>query len=112
MPVPLDRNQDIPEQPAIRASKSEIERGERLYNQSCLRCHGFFAHSSGIVPDLRMMDESTRRDFKVIVRDGLLRLKGMPGFAGELRNKDIDQIRAYITAQAAEDRRKALEEPD
>ena len=112
MPVPLDRNQDIPVQPAITASTSEIERGERLYNQSCLRCHGFFAHSSGVVPDLRMMDEATRRDFKVIVRDGLLRLKGMPGFAGQLTDRDIDQIRAYITSQAAEDRRKALEESE
>ena len=112
MPVPLDRNQNIPKQPAVQASKAEIERGEQLYNQSCLRCHGFFAHSSGVVPDLRMMEKSTHRDFKPIVRDGLLKLKGMPGFAGDLSDQEIDLIHAYIATQAETDRLKALEKSD
>ena len=55
MLVPADRNQNIPEQPAIQASESEVDRGERLYNQSCMGCHGFFVHSGGMIPDLRMM---------------------------------------------------------
>ena len=112
MPVPADRNQNIPEQPAIQASESEVDRGERLYNQSCMGCHGFFVHSGGMIPDLRMMDKSTHQDFNTIVRDGLLRLNGMPGFAGELTNQDFEQIYAYIVTQANKDRRKALEDED
>ena len=64
------------------------------------------------MPDLRMMDKSTHQDFNTIVRDGLLRLNGMPGFAGELTNQDLEQIYAYIVTQANKDRRKALEDSD
>ena len=112
MPVPLHRNKLIPEQPVVSASTDEIERGERLYNQSCLACHGIFVHSGGMVPDLRMMSKATHGDFMPIVRDGLLRLVGMPAFGDKLADADLQAIYAYIVTQATEDRLEALEEKE
>ena len=103
------RNVDIPEQPPVTASDQELHEGGVLYMAHCGLCHGALAVSSGVLPDLRMMSEQTRKNFEAIVVDGLLKDRGMASFGDLLSAEDVAKIKAYITKRATEDR--ALQVP-
>jgi quinohemoprotein ethanol dehydrogenase len=104
LPIPELRNREIPELQAVDLRPEDIASGKRLYYQVCSMCHGAAAKSAGTLPDLRMMSEQTRGQFKEIVLGGLRADKGMSSFADTLTPEDADQILAYITSRAIEDR--------
>ena len=54
-----------------------VEHGEDLFHAYCSVCHGGGAVSSGVLPDLRYMDEQTHAIFEGIVRGGAYAAKGM-----------------------------------
>ncbi len=104
LPVPELRNREIPELQAVDLRPEDIASGKRLYYQVCSMCHGAAAKSAGTLPDLRMMSEQTRGQFREIVLGGLRADKGMASFADTLTPEDADQILAYLTSRAIEDR--------
>ena len=107
--MPEERNLRIPEQPPLKVSAEEAKAGERLYNKLCMSCHGLFAVSSGVIPDLRMLTTSWHEAMKDIVLDGGLKPKGMPAFSHLMTEQDLELIRGYIVKQANEGRDKAAD---
>ena len=97
-PALLDKT--IPEPPALEASAEAVKRGEHLYHEYCGDCHGREARSSGIQPDLRMMNAATHEIFEDIVIDGVYQAKGMESFGDLISREDAQQIRAYVVSRA------------
>ncbi len=99
------RDRTIPPPPVLEASTAEIAAGKSAYHQNCAWCHGFFAASSFLVPDLRMMSSERHAAFEDVVLRGALRGNGMPPFEGMLTAQEVADVRAYIDSEA----RKAYE---
>ncbi len=91
---------DIPEPPMIEATAEEIVLGSQHYAALCMVCHGPWAVSSGILPDLRRMTLETHDVFQNIVRDGLYEANGMPKFSEHISEEQARLIRAYIVHRA------------
>ncbi len=86
------------------ADLSDTERrGQDLYHEVCVVCHGFLAVSNGVISDLRLVSERALDAFDAIVRDGALSGRGMPGFADLLSAEDVAAIHTYLVRRAAED---------
>ena len=89
---------DPPEQ---QADAETIRRGHRLYQDTCMGCHGLNAVSGLLVPDLRasafLHDEA---GWEGVVRLGLLRGKGMPEMGNVIDVEESEAIRAYVIQEA------------
>ena len=71
------------------------------YAESCHFCHGAFAISGGVIPDLRWSAISaSEQAWDQVVRDGALSKQGMVAFSERLSKEDTDAIRAYVIQQA------------
>ena len=108
LPTATLRKTTIPQQPPVEASADELYEGSVLYMGHCGVCHGALAVSSGVLPDLRMMNEQTRENFEKIVIDGMLKDRGMASFGDLLSAEDVAKIKAYITKRATEDRARQI----
>jgi quinohemoprotein ethanol dehydrogenase len=94
--------------PIDRTPKAERFGDERLlvsglqaYSENCLVCHGPFAMSSGVLPDLRWSSTTADRElWNDIVLDGMLSDRGMVGFDRQLTPEMSNAIRAYVIEQA------------
>ena len=76
-------------------------RGLRLFAANCQWCHGAFAISSGVLPDLRWsVITSTEASWDAVLRDGALSANGMVSFGDRLDKEETDAIRAYVVKQA------------
>ncbi|EAQ98112.2 PQQ-dependent dehydrogenase, methanol/ethanol family [Congregibacter litoralis] len=81
-----------------------INEGLVHYARNCSVCHGPFAISSGVLPDLRWSPIATNAEaWKSVVHDGILAEKGMVSFADHLTEEEIESIRAYVILQARND---------
>lgn len=82
---------------ALAQEAQKVSAGERVYNNYCFTCHGENLVSSGQTFDLRRLraDERTRFDNSVLNGKGQ-----MPPWKGVLSNQDIDNVWAYIRANA------------
>ena len=71
------------------------------YARNCAVCHGPFAQSSGVLPDLRW-SEITGDDeaWYNVVHDGALAGNGMVAFNDVLDAEQMEAIRAYVLQQA------------
>ncbi len=103
--------------PELTASAAVIAKGAAAYNRYCLVCHGIFAMSSGVVPDLRYSTPEVFARYKEIVIDGELKENGMASFADHLNEDDAKAIQAYIVqmanaAYAAEQKPAEPEKPN
>ena len=89
---------DPPEQ---QADADTIVAGHRLYQDTCMGCHGLNAVSGLLVPDLRasafLHDEA---GWNGVVRDGLLSGKGMPAMGNVIDVDESEAIRAYVIQEA------------
>jgi mono/diheme cytochrome c family protein len=75
----------------------KVGAGERVYNNYCFTCHGENLVSSGQTFDLRRLRADERPRFDNSVLNG----KGqMPPWKGVLSDQDIDNVWAYIRANA------------
>ena len=63
--------------PAETFAATQITKGSQAYHRYCGVCHGFFAMSSGVLPDLRMSAPEVFARYKEIVLDGELAGNGM-----------------------------------
>ncbi|MET0282314.1 MAG: PQQ-dependent dehydrogenase, methanol/ethanol family [Steroidobacteraceae bacterium] len=98
---PLPPPVDVPAPPPLRASEEQINRGRKIFGETCSRCHG--DNAVGGLKDLRFMTPETRRDFNAIVLDGIRKEKGMLGFKDLLSQADVDAVNGYLVARANED---------
>src|SRR5690606_6107325 len=75
------------------AEDSVVQRGEKIYWDSCRYCHGkdVVARAGGSVPDLRFASEETHAAWNAIVVGGAKRLNGMPG--SEMSREDAEAVR-------------------
>jgi PQQ-dependent dehydrogenase (methanol/ethanol family) len=107
LPAPSVRDRSIPEPPPLQLSMEDVERGELLYHENCAVCHGVYAKSSGVIPDLRFMPAERHQAFKQIVLDGILADNGMASFADMVDEADVERIQAYVVYRAIEDKKEA-----
>ena len=86
----------------VELDADDVGRGEVIYSRNCATCHGLSAKSSGLVPDLRYMDEQTHDEFINIVLGGSRVHKGMMGFYEALSLQDAENVQAYLYSQQEE----------
>jgi PQQ-dependent dehydrogenase (methanol/ethanol family) len=99
LPEPPARDA-LGEPPPQTADAATIDRGEALYHAHCAVCHGPGASGSGVLPDLRRMQEETHAAFDAIVLRGAFAGKGMVGFSHVLDEAGAAAIHAYLIRQA------------
>ncbi|MGX7894627.1 PQQ-dependent dehydrogenase, methanol/ethanol family [Tsuneonella sp. HG222] len=91
----------LPPPPRLTANEATVAKGRRLYQETCVRCHG--EDAIGGVKDLRFMTPQTHGLFADIVLKGIYREKGMVGFADVLSPEDSEAIHQYLIARGNED---------
>ena len=94
------------EAPVTSETPAVVARGQTLYHQWCMFCHGIGTRSGGLLPDLRFASRATFENWQEIVIGGTRAEHGMASFADSLSREDADAIRAYVIAQA--NRRESL----
>ena len=90
----------IPEPPSLEGTDEQIAHGKGVYHQYCGVCHGPGAKSGGVIKDLRHMPTGVHLVFEDIVLGGIMRDRGMVGFADVLDREDVVDIQQYIIQQA------------
>ncbi len=94
---------DPPEQEADAAT---IARGERLYQDLCVGCHGLNAVSGRLLPDLRgSAFIKSGFAWNTVVRGGGRADRGMASFESELDREASEAVRAYVIEQAIRGRK-------
>ena len=82
-------------------TEAQLAEGLIHYARNCTVCHGPFAASSGILPDLRWSAYTMNAEsWKGVVIDGNLQSIGMVSFADVLSEDEVEAIRAYVVQQA------------
>lgn len=87
--------------PEPTGSDEMIQKGFGLYQSICMGCHGLNAVSGLLITDLRgsgFLHDAASWDS--VVRDGVLREKGMAPFAEQVSEEESQAIRAYVIQQA------------
>ncbi|MBL8550326.1 MAG: PQQ-dependent dehydrogenase, methanol/ethanol family [Hyphomonadaceae bacterium] len=107
-PTPLPPARVAPaQQPTprrIAASAAVMQRGARIFENLCTRCH-VRGGGVGIYPNLWNMAPETVEAFDSIVYGGALQGAGMSGFSDILTQADVAAIKAFIVNDTIEARR-------
>jgi quinohemoprotein ethanol dehydrogenase len=98
---PLAAQEAVPNPPPMRGSEAQIQRGAKLFADTCAQCHGQLA--IGGVRDLRHMTSETHGKFNDIVLKGIYQDKGMGNFSDLISPDDAEAIHDYLIARANED---------
>lgn len=88
------------EPPPQMADAATIAKGFDIFHRNCTVCHGFFAESDGVLPDLRTVPPEIWDQYDQIVLGGALADGGMASFKDLLTKDDVTAIRAYVLSQA------------
>jgi quinohemoprotein ethanol dehydrogenase len=101
LPSPLDYLVvESPKAPLVGDAET-WQLGMQRFAENCQFCHGAYAISSGVIPDLRWSGISANEDsWAAIVRDGALTDNGMVGFSDIIDDEEIEAIRHYVLRQA------------
>jgi mono/diheme cytochrome c family protein len=86
--------------PPLKNDPATVQKGFAAYHRNCLVCHGFYAQSEGVIPDLRTAPRAIWDNYDAIVLDGALADGGMASFKDVLSKNDVTAIRAYVLSQA------------
>ena len=97
--MPMVLVQVVSAQEPATPDKAKIEAGDTVYNTYCAVCHGDNLVSSGQFPNLRRLTANDRGKFDTTVRNGR---NQMPPWKDVLSDDKIDQLWAYIRANAFE----------
>ena len=82
-------------------TETQLAEGLVHYARNCAVCHGPFAVSGGVLPDLRWsIYTANAESWKGVVVDGNLQSIGMVSFADVLTEDEVEAIRAYVVTQA------------
>ena len=98
---PMPPPTSLPQPPYLRATEDQVKRGQKIYAETCSRCHGVDARDG--VKDLRWMTPETHKEFDDIVLGGKRAALGMASFKDLLTQTDADDVHAYLIARANED---------
>ena len=85
-----------PEPPARSGDEASVARGAALFGNNCSRCHGLGAAATGVISDLRYLNEGTHKLFDQIVLDGIFSGLGMVGFSDVLSQDDANDIHNFV----------------
>jgi quinohemoprotein ethanol dehydrogenase len=98
MTVPAARKQQKPEPAPVefQGSTPSIERGEKIYGESCGVCHGG-PESIGNYPNLFNLPAGIHAAFDHIVLDGTMSYAGMASFSDVLTKQDVKDVHAYLS---------------
>jgi quinohemoprotein ethanol dehydrogenase len=89
-----------PADPDYKPDSALAARGNRLFIDHCIVCHGIAAVGGGGAPDLRTSGVPLSLDaFTSVLHDGPLVSNGMPKFA-ELSGQDVAALRQYIRSRS------------
>ncbi|MDE3117159.1 MAG: PQQ-binding-like beta-propeller repeat protein, partial [Pseudomonadota bacterium] len=88
------------EPPPLKADAATLEKGFDEYSRTCAVCHGFYAQSDEVVPDLRLSARPIWDQYDDIVLGGALADGGMASFKDVLTRDDVAAIRAYVLQQS------------
>lgn len=78
-----------------------LQAGLVHFARNCAVCHGPFAVSSGVLPDLRWSSYTSNAEaWRAVVFEGVLADMGMVAFDEQLTAEEVEAIRAYVLAQA------------
>ena len=97
---PIKPADPIPEPPSLEGSDEQIAHGKAVYHQYCGVCHGPGAKGGGVIADLRHMPMGMHLVFEDIVLGGIMKDRGMVGFADVLSQEDVADIQQYVIQQA------------
>jgi quinohemoprotein ethanol dehydrogenase len=98
----LDRTPPAPPaDPGFRPDTARAQAGAMLFGtRSCMVCHGWNAAAAGAAPDLRLSPTiADAATFRAIVKDGGLKMNGMPAFP-ELSDAEVETIRFFLRTRA------------
>jgi quinohemoprotein ethanol dehydrogenase len=90
----------VEEPPALTASDDSLARGEDLYLENCMRCHGPLVGAGGVVQDLRYISSGTHQIFEQIVLGGIYEPLGMVSFADVLSEQDVQDVHSFVISAA------------
>ena len=101
LPKPLDSGiVKSPKAPPLGDEAMQMQ-GLTLFAANCQWCHGAFAISSGVLPDLRWSAVvGSEASWDAVVREGALSSRGMVSVGARLDKTETDAIRAYVLKQA------------
>lgn len=88
------------EPPPLKADAAMLQNGFVKYSQTCAVCHGFFAQSDEVIPDLRLSAAPIWSQYDDILLKGALADGGMASFKDVLTRDDVAAIRAYVLQQS------------
>ena len=91
----------LTEPPPQTADAATIAKGFDAFHRNCTVCHGFFAESDGVLPDLRTVPADIWSEYDNIVLGGALADGGMASFKDLLSHADVVAIRAYVLVAGA-----------
>ncbi|MEZ4330449.1 MAG: PQQ-dependent dehydrogenase, methanol/ethanol family [Myxococcota bacterium] len=80
---------------------ARVERGRTRYIRFCGHCHGPFAISGGMIPDLRRSAPVIYDRLPAIVLEGERAARGMPRLDGVLDAEAVGDIRQYLLSRRA-----------
>jgi quinohemoprotein ethanol dehydrogenase len=101
LPIPDWKRTATFNPPAQSASADVIRHGFKLYQDTCLGCHGLNAVSGLTIPDLRSSGYiQVQEAFDEVVLKGALKANGMAAFDKHLSAEDTAALRAYIVQQS------------
>jgi len=101
MPNPLEYNVVETPKAALAGDAESWQLGMQRFAENCMFCHGAYAISSGVLPDLRWSAmAATEQSWSAIVKDGALSQNGMRRFDDILDAEEIEAIRTYVLRQA------------
>ncbi len=101
MPNPLDYNVIETPKAELAGDAGSWQLGMQRFAENCMFCHGAYAISSGVLPDLRWSAiAATEQSWQAVVRDGALTDNGMVAFGDHLSDTAIEAIRTYVLRQA------------
>ena len=103
VPSQLKEAKKLSHPPEIDITADSVKAGASTYMEYCSLCHGPRAVSSGVIPDLRMISNSTHQRFQEIVLKGELEALGMPNFSDLLNSEDVISVHHYIIHRIRED---------
>jgi alcohol dehydrogenase (cytochrome c)/quinohemoprotein ethanol dehydrogenase len=91
--------------PPFTGTAAQVAAGATLYSNKCIVCHGVAAVAGALVTDIRHSAAlNSDKQWQLIVHDGLLKDKGMVGWAGEYTPEQIEAIRQYVIRRANDDK--------
>jgi PQQ-dependent dehydrogenase (methanol/ethanol family) len=106
LPPPIEFTAPELNPPPSVASAEQIARGQNVYQDNCIICHGDVGNSGGIFrrglfPELALSPALASSDlFSAIVMDGVRSQNGMVSFAAIITPDAAEDIRAYLIERA------------